>query len=189
MGNRRLILDEQEIIRLYIEENKSALQISKEMDCSVMAIFRRLWKNGIETKSQSEIMKGRKYSAEHRKHISEAVNRRDQTGANNPYWRGGRSYVKSANAIYPIVRIDGKYVKEHRYVMEQHLGRRLESSEHVHHIDGDKFNNHIDNLQLMTNSEHLHLHHQDPEYIRRKSETMKKRRAENPNWSTKKKGL
>lgn len=47
----------------------------------------------------------------------------------------------------------------HRVVMEEHLGRPLSSLEVVHHIDGDKWNNDISNLQVMTQSEHALLHH------------------------------
>jgi len=49
-----------------------------------------------------------------------------------------------------------KYLLEHRYVMEQHIGRYLDPREVVHHIDGDQSNNDISNLQLFANqSEHI----------------------------------
>ena len=58
------------------------------------------------------------------------------------------------------------YVAEHRLVMEEYLGRFLEDSEIVHHKDKDTLNNNIDNLELMTVSEH-NCHHAN-EKIRRK---------------------
>lgn len=47
---------------------------------------------------------------------------------------------------------------EHRTVAEQILGRPLEPGEIVHHIDGNKLNNDLKNLQIMTQSEHIREH-------------------------------
>lgn len=59
---------------------------------------------------------------------------------------------------YHRMRVNGRLIDEHRLVMEKHLGRKLSSNEVVHHIDGDKTNNDIDNLQVMTRQEHALLH-------------------------------
>lgn len=57
-------------------------------------------------------------------------------------------------------------VKAHRLVMERHLGRRLSPGEHVHHIDGNKQNNVIENLQLISPSDHSKLTNGERHYKR-----------------------
>lgn len=53
------------------------------------------------------------------------------------------------------------YIREHRLVMEQYLGRYLEPNEEVHHLDGNKLNNDIDNLVVLTKQEHRRIHLKD----------------------------
>jgi len=58
----------------------------------------------------------------------------------------------------PTIWINGKSVKVYRYIMEQHLGRKLSPFEIIHHIDEDPSNNAIENLQIMTREQHTSLH-------------------------------
>jgi hypothetical protein len=62
-------------------------------------------------------------------------------GKNYPYRKGGYTHIR-----------------EHQYVMEIHLGRRLKKGEVVHHIDGNKRNNELSNLFLTSVEEHNKLH-------------------------------
>ena len=74
----------------------------------------------------------------------------------------GYKMVKKINHKY---KTGNGYVKKHRLVMEQSVGRYLSRDEIVHHIDGNKKNNNIDNLMIVTMAEHRAIHnYQDREY-------------------------
>lgn len=82
-----------------------------------------------------------------------------RAGEGHPEWKGGISYRKGYRFLYapdhPGARA-GKYISEHRLVMEEHLGRYLERKEVVHHKDGNPLNNAIENLELFqSNADHL----------------------------------
>ena len=56
---------------------------------------------------------------------------------------------------------DGTTRDEHRLIMERRIGRRLSSDELVHHINGDPRDNRIENLKIISRSEHARLHAPD----------------------------
>lgn len=73
----------------------------------------------------------------------------------NKPW-GCAKTVRADGYIY--ITVNGKQVMEHRYLMEQKLGRKLLSYEIVHHIDGNKQNNDLSNLAVMDGRAHSRLH-------------------------------
>jgi len=79
-------------------------------------------------------------------------------GQVNPNWRGGRSTRQDG---YIQVRVNCRPKLEHHEVMERHLGRPIAPGEVVHHKNDDRTDNRLENLELMTISQHMALHHQN----------------------------
>lgn len=85
-------------------------------------------------------------------------------GADNHMWRGGRTVASNG---YILVRVGvghhladvRGYAYEHRVNAEQKIGRRLEAGEQVHHIDGNKQNNTLDNLEVCSSAIQHWVHH------------------------------
>ncbi len=66
-------------------------------------------------------------------------------------------YVVIWNPTHPMARKTG-YVAEHRLIMADHLGRNLKPYEHVHHINGNRQDNRLENLELLHRKNHPSKH-------------------------------
>ena len=188
---------------LYIDENKRLREIGLIIGKSPKSVSRYLKQVGIKArefstkglktflgKKHSEETKqkirekhiGKKLSPEHRAKVIKTLSSSgDQTGENNHNWKGGRVLTEEG---YILVRTENSYKKEHRLTLEQQLGRQLKSNEEVHHLDGDKSNNDIRNLIIVSSLDHQKIHWADPEKRKQRSEDMKIIR-ENKFWSSK----
>lgn len=78
-------------------------------------------------------------------------------GARHRNYKDGRG--RDGNGYARIRNAAGVYVHEHRAIMEAILGRPLKTDEHVHHINGVRDDNRLENLQVMPASEHKKLPH------------------------------
>lgn len=89
---------------------------------------------------------GQKFCSTACANVSKSINGKGRN------WRGGRfvhasGYAHVRQPDHPGADRNG-YVLEHRLVMERHLGRRLSTLESVHHRNGDRSDNRLENLEL-----------------------------------------
>ena len=147
--SRYKLINDKEWLRVeYLDNKRSIADLSREIGCTVGPVRDALRAMGIQTRNNIE---ARRLYDEQRTH----------TGHLASNWRGGRSktggYIKIYNPDHPYATKQG-YVMEHRLLMEKHLGRYLKPGEIVHHLDGNKQNNTIENLELTRNGRHIHDH-------------------------------
>lgn len=77
-------------------------------------------------------------------------------GTTGIYKQNGYVYAKAP--YHPFCNSRG-YVREHRLVYENSIGRYLTRDEIIHHIDGNRSNNELSNLELTTYKEHYIKEH------------------------------
>lgn len=87
-------------------------------------------------------------------------------GELNPNFKSGK-YINHQGYIVVLVpakernKKENKYIFEHRLVIEKCIGKKIKSTEQVHHINGVKTDNRLENLELLGIGEHASKHQQE----------------------------
>jgi len=112
----------------YVDNEFSVMKIAEMLNCCEGSVYKYIHKHNIPLRL------------------------RNYNGVRNPKWRGGkmvsRGYILILKPDHSMATKMG-YVREHRLVMEDFLGRLLAPHEIVHHINGKKDDNRVENLKLI----------------------------------------
>lgn len=188
------MITEKLLRELYETQEKTMKEVSEELGVSVGTVFNYIKRYGIKSrpkmtdKTRGRIsktktgkpspLKGRKVPSETRRKIS--VAKKGKYKCNTKYGGHKKKRADGYASVYtpnhPFASKDG-YVMEHILMMEEHIGRLIGRDEVVHHKNGVRDDNRIENLELMTFKEHAKYHLQ--ERIRQGTQNYKTRKVRN----------
>ena len=141
-----------------VKKYYSTHEVSKETRRKLSEAKKKAWNNPKSGLNTYERMNGNKnpfFGKHHSKESLDAISKK-MSGEKHPNWKGGIYYQQD------YIMINGEW--QHRKVMEDKIGRKLLSTERVHHINGRKNDNRPENLRLFLNdSEHIKFHRAHPE--------------------------
>ncbi len=171
----RAISCPEKISEMYVSEKMSITEISAKTGYALSTVRRCLKITGVLRSIKDALAiaaaKGKLSSSK---------------GCKREFTQSWKDNIRQAKIEYYESRAKGTTVKQsgyleitrgmhkgrrvHDVVMEERIGRHLRKDEVVHHIDGNKLNNVLSNLALMTRSEHARLHATKANEFRRRNE-------------------
>ena len=164
-------LDKALLQQLYIKKRKTIKKIAKIIGRAESNVLYYLELYKIPTRPRSQ-RKGIKHTQAAIKKIklarskqviteeTKALWSKHRKGKPKPYFKKSRivgGYIQLWKPEHPMAN-KGGYIYEHRLVMADSLGRNLTNKEIVHHKNGIKNDNRLENLEIVTRISHADAH-------------------------------
>jgi len=159
-GRERSIVISEELNLEEMYRTTSMRDIAKKIGVSVSTTRRRMIEMGIKLRNLKDALQiakpkmGSGWRGKKRPPMSEETKRKIAAARTKP---GERFRLKTSGYL-ESTRGETSGKSQHRLIIERAIGRELMSHECVHHKDHNRANNSIENLELMSRSEHSRLH-------------------------------
>ncbi len=136
-----IILPIHEVVQDYKTNKHAVRDFAEQHGVTIQTVYARMRAAGVVLRKGGDINSG------------------TQCRERNPNWKNGTTLRRDG---YVLEYVDKKQHFQHRLVMERHLGRKLFKGEVVHHRNGNRADNRIENLELCSsNGQHHREHHND----------------------------
>lgn len=167
------------LYELYIRQGKTIREVANILGISTGSVYNYLHKFGIKTREPNKGFLGHTHSKTAREKISKAhkgkaVSDKTKKKISEAHKISGIGHKKKRSdgyiaVYYPDHPKSNKagYIMEHDLIMERMIGRHLKDDEVVHHVNGIKDDNRMENLILMKFKEHSG-HHMKKRHMEKK---------------------
>lgn len=155
-------INKDSLAQMYLDRKLSIPDISKITGVPKSSVRNHLIRQGVKMRNKQEGieiarpklgkgLRGKKriFSDDHKKRISESRKKHFEGKAKGQYIHQGYVVLTQGENCGRL---------EHVVIMEKAIGRRLDKKEVVHHINGNRQDNRLENLQLLTRAEHSRIH-------------------------------
>lgn len=161
-------MNENDLRRMYEEERMSIHKIAKQLGKSYSDVRYYLLKYGIKLRDRKQgvieaFKDGRPGSGHAQPHTAEARTKMSEARRKRAELTAVGFSIKP-NGYVEYTRGTNKGRSVHVVTMEEHIGRKLNKNEVVHHINRNRSDNRLENLQLMTRAEHSRLHRKEEQF-------------------------